>query len=500
MNTTDITHNSIRILVIDDDEEDFLLIKHYCDSIQSDTHFIFQWCPDYQQGIEALCSGIYSVGFVDFKLGLKTGLELINEVMPINRQIPLILLTGAGNREIAFHAMQAGAADYLVKSELSPEKLERCVRYALSRRDYLHALGINEQKYRGIFENTMDFIFIADGSALFREVNQSGETLLGYSSDELYTMGLTDLLLYPSTAATLLESLRESKVLTGIEVELRAKNHRVLNCMLSLSMGKDAQEEPYIQGIIHDITALKIAEKAALQTAKLRATEKLVRILAHEVRNPLNNIVLALENLHTIQSGSEKVYLDIVTRNSNRINTLITELLYASKPHVVHFEKITLQTVLNNSIAAARDRLMLKNVTLHQTYCADDDAWIEADAGKLSIAFVNIIINGIEACPASGACLQINLTGYKDSCEVSISDNGQGIDEANMSELFQPYFSSKGTGMGLGLASALSIFESHNALVQVKSAPEKGTTFRLLFKKTDPVLKPGPAIQAALNH
>jgi len=482
MNIPGAVANKINILIIDDDEEDFLIIRQYISKIQGNNIFSVQWCGSYQEGIEAVCRGAHEIYFVDFRLGPKTGLDLIHEAVSRNCEQPIILLTGAGNKDIDLQAMQAGAADYLVKSELTTDKLERCIRYAVARHEFLNALKANEQKYRSIFEKTKDFIFITDKHTAFKEVNPVGESLFGYPAGAFKQMRLTDLLVHPDDAKAIEESLLITGEVNDRELDLRASNQEIIHCVLSLSREKDALGEYYIQGIVHDITAIKNAEKAALQTARLNATERLVRTLAHEVRNPLNNIILAVEQLDTPKFENEKIYLDIVIRNSNRINKLITELLYTSKPAVITLENTSLQSILEKSIAAARDRLMLKKVALQEDY-ATVNAMVMADPEKLSIAFLNIIINAIEASPAEGALIKIRLAEERDNYVASVTDNGHGISEENLGQLFEPYFTSKAAGMGLGLAAALSIFESHRALVQVKSALNAGTTFHLIFKK-----------------
>ncbi|MEO5595314.1 MAG: PAS domain S-box protein [Chitinophagaceae bacterium] len=294
MNIPGSIKKNINILIIDDDEEDFLIIKQYISHIQSGNDFTLHWCGSYAEGIDAICRGEHEIYFVDFRLGPKTGLELIQEVVGKNCEQPIILLTGAGNQDIDLQAMQAGASDYLVKSELNTEKLERCIRYAVARHEFLNTLKANEQKYRGIFEKTRDFIFIAGEGLVFKEVNQVGSSLFGYPASELIRMRLADLLLYDSDEAMIMQTLQEAGEVIDLEIELRPKNHHMLHCLLSLSTEKDASGKQYVQGIIHDITGLKNAEKANLQTAKIKATERLVRTLAHEVRNPLNNIILAV--------------------------------------------------------------------------------------------------------------------------------------------------------------------------------------------------------------
>jgi PAS domain S-box-containing protein len=472
----------INILIIDDDEDDFFILKKYISRISNIDAFVIEWCGGYAEGVEAICYGKHDIYFVDFRLGPKTGLDLIKEVIKNKCEQPLILLTGAGNQEIDLQAMQAGAADYLVKSELTTEKLERCIRYAVSRHQFLNALKASEQKYRGIFEKSKDCIFIANEELVFTEVNEEGSRLLGYNYDEILQMHLYDLLADNNDTITIKQGLLKTGEIVDKEVSLLTKNRQILNTILSVSKEKDGNGRVYFQGVIHDITVLKNAGKASIQTAKLKATERLVRTLAHEVRNPLNNIILSLDQFEPQKYEEEKVYIDIIDRNSKRINTLISELLNASRPPVIALQEVSLQSILEKSIGSAMDRIVLKKIDLQQDYC-QNDALIMADPDKLSIAFLNIIINGVEAAPANDALLQVQLRDERDSYIVSITDNGYGINDENLSQLFEPYYTTKAGGMGLGLSSALSIFESHRAVVEVKSAINSGTSFFMIFKK-----------------
>src|SRR5690606_9473143 len=101
---------------------------------------------------------------------------------------------------------------------------------------------------------------------------------------------------------------------------------------------------------------------------KLAATGRLVRTLAHEVRNPLSNIHMSLEQLSSLTKGEERIYIDIIDRNGKRINDLITELLTSSKPTEMVFERIILQTAVDETIGISLDRMTLKQIRLKVNY------------------------------------------------------------------------------------------------------------------------------------
>jgi signal transduction histidine kinase len=237
-----------------------------------------------------------------------------------------------------------------------------------------------------------------------------------------------------------------------------------------------------VQGILHDITTQKKTERATLLAEKLAATGRLVRTLAHEVRNPLSNIHMSLEQLSSITNDDERIYIDIIDRNGKRINDLITELLTSSKPTEMMFERIILQTAVDETIGIALDRLTLKQIKLKVNY-PEFPCFIRADKEKLKIALLNIIINAIEAIENHQGELNIALIQNEENYSLEISDNGCGIPQENLSKLFEPYFTSKRNGIGLGLASTLNIIQAHNGTIEVKSKIKSGTTFILTFNQ-----------------
>jgi response regulator of citrate/malate metabolism len=143
--------NTIRILIIDDDEDDFFILSEYIKKIPG-YQFQVDWIFLYNEALQSLCDAKYDLYFVDYRLGIQTGLDLLKEAMSKNCEEPVILLSGKGNQQIDREAMEAGAIDYLVKSELNGEKLERCIRYSIERSRSMKALKQNEKKLRNIFE------------------------------------------------------------------------------------------------------------------------------------------------------------------------------------------------------------------------------------------------------------------------------------------------------------------------------------------------------------
>lgn len=469
----------VRILIIDDDEDDFILTKEYLEEIR-DRALTIEWCYNYKTALEYIAAKRFDLYFVDYRLGAKTGVDLLKEAMDLNCEEPIILLTGKGNTNIDKQAMQMGAVDYLVKSELTTEKLERCIRYSLERAASIKALRANEKKYRNIFEKSKEAVFTTDKSLLFRDINSAMTRLVGCEKNQLLKSNLYQFIDNESIRELIKESLESKGDVTDLEVELINLKGKKRFCILNLSLEKDSNSFSYVQGILHDITNQKKNERATLLAEKLAATGRLVRTLAHEVRNPLSNIHMSLEQLVGLTKDEDKIYLDIIDRNGKRINDLITELLTSSKPTEMVLERIVAQTVIDDALSAAVDRLTLKQIKLKLNY-PEAPCYIRGDQSKLKIALLNIIINAIEAMDGAPGELKLTLSCNEENNVIEITDTGCGIPPENLSKLFEPFFTSKRNGIGLGLASTLNILQAHNATVEVKSKVNVGTTFLLSF-------------------
>jgi PAS domain S-box-containing protein len=476
-----------RILIVDDDEDDFFITSDYIRNIPA-KNFVVDWSYNYNDALKKMITNEYDIYFVDYRLGIKTGMDLLTDAIAKGCEVPIILLTGKGTQEIDVKAMESGAYDYLIKSELNTEKLERCIRYSLERASSIRALKANERKYRAMFEKSKDVVFITTSDFKIVDINYAATELLEYELEELLNLDLITLFNNPGSKIYFRDILNELGELNDFEVDLVAKSKEIRNCIISASIEMNTEEVKYVQGIIHDNTARKKAEKSALQAEKLAATGRLVRTLAHEVRNPLNNINLSVEQL--IQQAQEddlKMYLEIVQRNGKRIGHLITELLNSSRlSSQVNLQKASLQAVMDMAISAATDRMTLKRIELIVSY-PNYDVYALLDEEKIKLAFLNIIINAVEAMDEGTGVLSITITEDEDENEyiVEIVDNGSGISEENMQRLFEPYFTSKRNGMGLGLASTLNIIQSHNAHIDVNSTVGEGTSFILGFKKVN---------------
>jgi PAS domain S-box-containing protein len=472
----------IRILIIDDDHDDFLIISDYLKAIEPN-RFSIEWCYQYADALKQIANKAHHIYFVDYRMGAKTGIDLLRDAEALKVDEPIILLTGFGNPAVDKEAMRIGAMDYLIKSELTTEKLERCIRYALERSAAVKALRANEQKYRSIFERSKDAVFITDPQLRFKDINLATSQLLEFEKEDLMGRSLFDLLDDSSVKMKIQDGLATSGEVVDMELVLSDKSQEKKYFVLTASTQQDTNGDIYIQGILHDITNLKKAERATLYAEKLAAAGRLVRTLAHEVRNPLNNVQMAVEQLNTAAIPEEdRIFLEIIQRNSKRIDNLIAELLDSYRPTEKKFKITNLQLILEDTMQMALDRIRLKGIEVNVNY-PNDPCVIQADEDKLKIAFLNIIVNATEAIANGSGRVEIQLSEKVDNFVVEITDNGCGIPAEILSKLFEPYFTSKRNGMGLGLASTLNIIQSHGGTIDVESEVNVGSKFIVSFPK-----------------
>lgn len=214
---------------------------------------------------------------------------------------------------------------------------------------------------------------------------------------------------------------------------------------------------------------------------KYTVTGRIARVIAHEVRNPLTNINLATEQLHAEVPHTETtgMLLGMINRNSERINQLVSDLLNATRVSKLDFSSLSINAVLDDALDLAKDRIKLNEIHLIKDYDSSICP-IQVDREKMKIAFLNIIVNAIEAMDRKGT-LTITTKAVEKKCIVEIKDNGKGMKKSEVDRLFEPYFTTKEKGNGLGLANSQNIILAHEGSISAESELQKGTVFTITF-------------------
>jgi PAS domain S-box-containing protein len=475
---------TVKVLLVEDDEDDVLLTKMYLGEVKN-YNFQVSCEGDLSRAREVMLEGDHEVFLIDYRLGSENGLDLIKFIQGKGVHTPCIILTGQGDLKVDIDASRYGASDYLVKGELNSSILERSIRYALSQSKTIRELDEKEKKYRSLFERSVDSIFLANDKLELRDLNDSFLRFFGYTKTESDSLPVDTIFSQEEDFEFFKNSLKEKQQIKDFEVSLLTKTGETKTCLLNCVFIPDqASEFCCYQGIIHDLTIRKQAENDMLIAERLSLTGKIARTIAHEVRNPLTNLNLALDQLRDelpTDNESLKLYGDIIERNANRIEQLVSEMLNSSKPKQLHLELTPVAEIIDATIALAIDRIKLNQIQL-QTSSEDNLPRILVDKDKIQIALLNIVINAVEAMEREKGILKINTSLADRILTIAISDNGKGIPASDLGKLFDPFFTGKQSGMGLGLTSTKNILNSHSAQVEVKSEVGTGTTFFIHFK------------------
>ncbi len=258
----------------------------------------------------------------------------------------------------------------------------------------------------------------------------------------------------------------------------------------------DKRGDYFLKQLQQRIVELDMANKEIIlmkRSEKFAATGRIARSIAHEVRNPLTNIDLAVAQIKSdmpVLDENSTILFDMVIRNSLRINLLISELLSATRFAELNFISVSVNTLLDESLDMAKDRIDLSRIRIEKKY-GRDICNISVDPDKIKIAFLNLIVNAIEAMEPQKGLLQILTKEEDGKCVVEITDNGYGMTEEQLNRLFEPYFTTKTNGNGLGLTNTQNIILNHNGYISVNSKPGEGTTFMIKFDLDLDLVIPG---------
>lgn len=469
----------VHILMIDDDEDDFFLVSELLRDISPDL-YIIDWAPTYAKGLEEIEQHQHDIYLVDYRLGPYTGIDILHRFQELQLKAPVIMLTGKGDYAIDREAMMAGAYDYLVKGEINADLLERSIRYALDEANHLRIIEESERKYFGVFEKAHDLIILADCDKNIIDANPAALRTLNYTKKELIGLHLKDLFLQDEQSSDFLEHICGENASGQLEYDFKTQNGKKLDVLVNAVMLDEAAQ--IFLCVVQDITDKKREEQEKQHYEKFVITGRIARVIAHEVRNPLTNILLAVSQFkqEPATPNDTDTYVDIIERNCTRINQLITELLHSTRMIELHTQSVGVNHLIEKTLELAQDRLQLNEIKVHKHLLAED-ALITADEEKVVIALLNIIINAIEAMIPGKGVLTINTTYKKDKILLQIGDNGPGIPEATKAKLFDPFFTSKPKGTGLGLTSTQNILQNHKGTIHVDSEPGQGTTFSITF-------------------
>jgi two-component system sensor histidine kinase PilS (NtrC family) len=239
-----------------------------------------------------------------------------------------------------------------------------------------------------------------------------------------------------------------------------------------------------------DLTEIRRLEREVRMQDRLAAVGRLAAAIAHEIRNPLTSIAGSVSMLSDAPSLSaeERHLLQIVIRESERLNNIITDFLAYSRGKQYRFERVNLLPLLEDTLTLLEHRLTSENAGIEIERCFQkSEAWVLADGDKLKQVFWNFAENAVRAMKTTGqgGCLTVALTERGREWEISFADTGPGINPQQTEKIFEPFQSNFEGGTGLGLAIVYQIVQAHEGKVWARSEVGKGTSFVVRLRRMD---------------
>lgn len=229
---------------------------------------------------------------------------------------------------------------------------------------------------------------------------------------------------------------------------------------------------------ITDQTEKILLQQQLEQQQSLNSIGQMAASIAHEIRNPMTSLKGFVDLLRLNTSGDNQNYLNVMDSELQRMETILTELLYLSKPKERFYEETSIKQVVQEVIELMIPHAMNHNIMLKMVDCNYYHMHIMGNHNRLKQMLINLVKNAIEVM-GNGGVIKIKLENHDGGVDVSVIDEGRGLSDSEMNHLFTPFFTTKPTGTGLGLALVKKVVEEHNGFINVESSMGLGTTFRI---------------------
>ncbi len=611
---------AIRVLLIDDSKTDGRLIEIMLSESNHD-RFELSQVYDLASGLLQLDTLNYDIILLDLGLPDSQGLETVRRTTEHVAGIPIIILTGLDDEELAMKAVKEHVQDYLVKDKINGSLLEHTIYYAIARKrteeelresreewksmflaisdsalilspehEILYAnpasertsglnldelkgrkcykifhdssrppdecpltallkseqpqtmemevemevasgsflvtvaplfdqqgrlsrvihigkditknkraeleLRMSENKYRSLFEESKDVLFISNPGGSFTDINAAGVELFGFRSREELLQAVTakDLFEDPQEWENLSLDLKDRGFVKDHEIYMISQDGKKLTVLATATVeSDDSGNITAFRGILHDMTEHRILEQQLLRAQRMESIGRLAGGVAHDFNNFLTAVEGYIDMAMMELDENDSAYSDLVEaqRSAERAANLTRQLLLFSRRETMDFKPVDLNRVVSDLLKMLSQLLGEKYELLVNT---ERDLWqVRADVGHIEQVLMNLCVNARDAMP-DGGTITISTgnahisekyaemhtgAGAGDFVRLSVTDTGIGMDMETISHIFEPFFSTKqaGEGTGLGLSVVYGIVNQHGGWIEANSTPGAGSTF-----------------------
>jgi PAS domain S-box-containing protein len=368
---------------------------------------------------------------------------------------------------------------------------------ALERKRSEEAVKESEAKYRSLYESMMDGYVLVGLDGRILKYNESYRGITGYEPEELLRLSYPDIT--PEKWHTAEQEIIERQVLARgysevYEKEYRKKDGTVFPIELRTFLLRDEMGSNIgMWAIVRDITRRKLIESEARKlredlahVTRVSTLGELTSSLAHEINQPLAAILSNAQAAQRFLSQDKPDMKEVaeilgdIVRDDNRAAEVIRKIRSLLKKEETRYETLSLNDVIDEILNVVRNDTALTAVSIEKEYDPSlPSVW--GDRIQLQQVILNLVLNAAEAMKEAGTDVRmLNVRTSKQDgrfAKVFIRDVGPGIEENSASRLFEPFYTTKAGGMGMGLAISKDIVKSHKGEIRVESNTDKGTTF-----------------------
>ena len=479
---------------------------------------------DFDTALEALEKDAVDAAVVDIVLPRKSGIELLKHISGRQPYIPVIMITGEPNVSQIPEIVRAGAYDFISKP-VTKDALVRAVTRAVEKKqltedrlrlelenkrhteqmEALVAIRTRELAEAHSFLNTVldsstEYAIIAiDRQGRVTLFNRGAELILGYkAADRLGTQArsLVRDERFNEGDRPFLECARESEVkgLCRMEIELeRADGSRLASSVAVTPIRKSDAELLGYLCIIRDLTAERQNEESLRQlreqlthNEKIAALGRMAAQVAHEVRNPLAG--LSLYSLHLKGKAEGKIgaaemsLIDKIIKGIKHLSETVEMVINFTRPITLKLRKSNLNQVVVEALQLLEPQLSSKRVNvsldLMSNGAGEQDSVVMIDEASMRSSLINLLLNSIQAM-RDGGDLKISTNRSADSIRLEISDTGVGMTEDQLKNVFEPFYTTKSQGLGLGMYYVQKVIQLHGGSIELQSREGEGTCAKI---------------------